>query len=113
MIRRRGVGVTSVYCLAEVAGVMSFVQPPHLLRAFVRYFAPRYGVRLWPTGIFQFDVAAVIERASRRMGAGDATVLWHAETCRPPTSTLVTWNTRDFAGRTNLRLMTPQQYLRG
>jgi len=40
-------------------------------------------------------------------------VLWQAETCTPRCETLVTWNVRHFQGRTRLKVVTPQQYLRG
>lgn len=39
------------------------------------------------------------------MRLGDAVILWVAETCG--CKTLVTWNTRHFIGKTDLRVLTP------
>jgi hypothetical protein len=47
------------------------------------------------------------------MNMGDALVLVQAEECVPRCRTLVTWNPGDFAGRTELRIVTPQAFLRG
>ncbi|MBI3181673.1 MAG: hypothetical protein HYZ28_05985 [Myxococcales bacterium] len=44
--------------------------------------------------------------------SSDAIVLWQAESCIPKVRTLVTWNVKDFAGRTHLEVKSPQQYLR-
>lgn len=81
----------------------------------MRFFSKTYGFAFWPPldRPLVVDVAAVAERVQRRMAFGDAMVLWLAETCRPAIQTFVTWNTKDFLGRTGLAVRTPQQFLRG
>jgi len=114
-LRASGRGVTSLYNVLEVAGVVSHHSPPDRVLRLVRSFQALFGVRVVPPGLgtFLVDAPAVADRIAQRMGAGDATILWFAEICRPAPDALVTWNAKHFEGRTRLRVLTPQQYLRG
>ncbi|HZN92560.1 MAG TPA: hypothetical protein VFB81_07635 [Myxococcales bacterium] len=108
-------GVTSLYNVLEVAGVASHHSPAERVLRLVRAFQALFGVRVVPpgTGSFLVDAPAVADRIARRMAAADAIVLWFAETCRPAPDAFVTWNAKHFEGRTGLRVLTPQQFLRG
>ena len=113
-IRSHGNGVTGLGCLLEWAGVMSYRISAEQLENGVRYFQARFGVRLWPASDgLSLGREALLARISRRMNMGDALVLLQAEECLPRCRTLVTWNPQDFAGRTDLAVRTPQQFLRG
>lgn len=113
-LRTAGLGVTGLACLLEWAGVMAHRLSSEQLENGLRYFQPRFGVRLWPAaGDLTVSREALLERIGRRMNMGDAMVLLQAEECMPRCRTLVTWNPNDFEGRTELRVLTPQQFLRG
>jgi hypothetical protein len=55
----------------------------------------------------------MVARLEKRMNFGDAMVLFAAEEMTPRARHFATWNAADFAGRTALRVVTPQQFLRG
>jgi predicted nucleic acid-binding protein len=57
--------------------------------------------------IFVVDVAANI---AKKMTFGDAVLLREAE--KYGADTIVTWNTKDFARRTRLSVLTPTGFLR-
>lgn len=113
-LRRQGNGVTGLACLLEWAGVMSHRLSIEQLENGCNFFCARFGVRLWPAvGDLVVSREALLERIGRRMNMGDALVLLQAEDCVPRPRTLVTWNPGDFAGRTELNVVTPQAFLRG
>ena len=115
LVGEGGVGVTGRFNLLEFAGVMSHVVAADKVDGALERFPRQLGVRVWPaaTGPLVLDTDAVADRIKRRIGVGDAIVLSHAETCSPRCDTLVTWNVRDFSGRTAFEVITPQQFLRG
>jgi predicted nucleic acid-binding protein len=113
-LQRSGNGVTSIVAVLEVAGAVSFHSSAEETTRLARRFGELYGVRVWPeTRRVSFEADDVTARLTRQMKLGDALLLTAAETCRPRVSTFVTWNARDFRGRTTLTVVTPQQFLRG
>ena len=109
-----GKGVTGVVAVLEVAGAVSFHSSVEETTRLARRFDELYGVRVWPdTRRLSFEADDITARLARRMKLGDALVLTTAEHCRPRVSTFVTWNPDDFRGRTSLRVVTPQQFMRG
>ena len=57
--------------------------------------------------IFVIEVAETI---SRKMTLGDAVLLREAENYGP--QAIITWNTKDFSGRTRLPVLTPTAFMR-
>jgi ribosomal protein S15P/S13E len=55
-------------------------------------------------------IRGIFEKITRKMTLGDAQILWIAEQYSE-VERIISWNTKDFSGRTSLRLMTPQQWL--
>ena len=115
VLRRSGTGITGAFNVLEFAGALSHRASPADVAGLVKQFSRIYGIKVWPDPhegfVIQFQ--EVLDRVQRRMGAGDAIVLWLAETCVPAARTLVTWNVKDFAGKTRLEVKTPQQFYRG
>jgi hypothetical protein len=106
--------VTSWLNVLEVAGAVSFNATGNQVEALTRGFATMYGVTVWPAdAAVVLAVGDIASYASRRMKLGDALTLWAAEACRPGVSCLVTWNPKDFEGRTRLAVLTPEDFLRG
>jgi predicted nucleic acid-binding protein len=113
-VQSSGRGVTGVVAVLEVAGAVSFHSSAEETTRLARRFGDLYGVRVWPeTRRLFFEADDVTARLARRMKLGDALILTAAESCRPRVSTFVTWNPADFRGRTPLKVVTPQQFLRG
>lgn len=52
---------------------------------------------------------SLFSRIERGMRLGEAVILWVVETCG--CEALVTWNTRHFAGKTDLLVITPAEWL--
>ena len=110
-----GGGWTAQVNVLEVAGAISFHSPAGRVRRLVDELSRMYAVRIWPAGARRLDEAieSVVERLMRCMTFGDAVVLCAAEQCRPRPRAFVTWNPRDFEGRTTLPVRTPRHILRG
>ena len=112
--RASGIAQTGLPNVLEVAGAISFHAGPERVEKLVKSFSRLFGIPVWPRRVSHLDVSLdeLTERLGRGMKLGDALVLWAAETCEPRVDTFVTWNARHFAGRTDLAIRTPQQWLR-
>jgi predicted nucleic acid-binding protein len=109
----------SSFTLLEVCGVASFRLSDDELSSWLFGFGTLYPVSIidlhglrthdgeawW--GIFVAEVAANI---AKRMTFGDAVLLREAESYQ--VEAIVTWNTKDFARRTWLTVLTPTSFLR-
>ena len=108
----------SSFTLMEICGAASFRLSPDELLAWLVDFGAIYPVSVidlhglrtndgeawWST--FVEEVAANI---AKKMTFGDAALLREAE--RYNVEALITWNTKDFARRTALTVLTPTVYL--
>jgi predicted nucleic acid-binding protein len=109
----------SSFTLLEICGVASFRLSTDELSSWLFGFGAIYSVSIidlhglrthdaetwW--SIFVSDVAANI---AKKMTFGDAVLLREAE--KYGADTIVTWNTKDFARRTRLTVLTPTGFLR-
>ena len=55
-------------------------------------------------------IAGIFEHITHKMTYGDAQILWVAEQ-HPEVERLITWNARDFVGRTHLQVVTPEEWI--
>jgi len=62
-----------------------------------------------PQVFWEEQNAQLLARIKRSMRLGDAAILWTVETTG--CEALVTWNTRHYAGKTSLRVLTPDEWL--
>ena len=109
----------SSFTLLELCGVASFRLSADELSSWLFDFGTIYPVSIidlhglrtneseawW--SIFVAEVAAII---AKRMTFGDGVLLREGENYN--VEALVTWNTKDFARRTRLPILTPTAYLR-
>lgn len=111
-------GGTTVFNVLEFCGLASFKLPPEELATYSNAFAETFGLNvIYP--IFGEEPAEawftdalcqnVLAREARHMNVGDAAILWVAE--QVPQSRIITWNVGHFQGRTDLAVLTPQNYL--
>ncbi len=115
-IKTSGKGVTSIFNLLEVLGILSFNLNRTQLEALHKLFPDRFGVTVLPNAeleslIPKWSVGRVFERIARKLSLGDAMILEHAETPSFRVDTLVSWDAPHFEGRTRLTLKTPAQFL--
>jgi len=108
---------TSIYNLLEICGIAANVLSRSELEQLFYYFDELYGVQL----IYPKDSGRTVEEyfrdfteqmfrlVSKKMKYPDAQILFIAE--EYGVSHLVTWNTKDFKGRTYISVLTPQEFL--
>ena len=108
---------TSIYNLLEICGIAANVLSRSELEQLFYYFDELYGVQL----IYPKDSGRTVEEyfrdfteqmfrlVSKKMKYPDAQILFIAE--EYGVSHLVTWNTKDFKGRTYIPVLTPQEFL--
>jgi predicted nucleic acid-binding protein len=108
---------TSIYNLLEICGIAANVLSRSDLERLFYYFDELYEVEI----IYPKDSRRTLEEyfrdyaeqmfrlVSKKMKYPDAQILFIAE--EYDVSHLVTWNTKDFKGRTNIRIVTPVEFL--
>jgi hypothetical protein len=107
----------SAFTLLEICGVAGFRLSVRELESWLFRFANLYPV-LDAFGLKGMDaeewwsifVIEVAETISRKMTLGDAVLLREAENYGP--QAIITWNTKDFSGRTRLPVLTPTAFMR-
>lgn len=111
-------GSVSIYSLLEICGLASFNLSPNELTEWFFHFDQVYEVKvLFPQNLsgrsaeqFWDDVLDEMYRLmSHKMTFLDAAILATAEEHR--VSHLVTWNKKDFVGRTSVEVVTPEEFL--
>ena len=108
---------TSIYNLLEICGIAANVLSRLDLEQLFYYFDELYGVEI----IYPKDSERTLEEyfrdfaermfrlVSQKMKYSDAQILFIAE--EYGVSHLVTWNTKDFKGRTHIPILTPAEFL--
>lgn len=109
----------SSFTLLEICGVASFRLSTDELSSWLFGFGTIYPVAILDLhelrtydgeAWWSIFVAAVAANIAKRMTFGDAVLLREAESYQ--VEAIVTWNTKDFARRTQLKVLTPTAFLR-
>ncbi len=116
-LRGRGDGVTTIFNLLEVCGVLSFNLNARQLRELYTYFPTRYGVGIAPAHgpnppLPQLYVSAILRVMEVKASLGDALIIALLKVLRPVPDSVVTWNADHFRGRVDPPVLTPAQALR-
>jgi predicted nucleic acid-binding protein len=109
---------TTLYNLLELAGILSSAGKPDVARKMIETYATASDMTLLypilstnsPELFFADYTAELMDYMERGLRYGDAKILWVAESNEA--STLVTWNTRHYSGKTQIGILTPGDYLR-
>lgn len=107
----------AIYSLLELCGIASFNLSARELERWFYHFDELYHLRvLYPRRLeqslqeyFESLTPRLFRLFAKRMTFGDAQILALAEEHR--VTHLLTWNKKDFVGRTSIHVMTPQEYL--
>jgi predicted nucleic acid-binding protein len=110
---------TTIYNLFELAGILSSGGKSDLGEKIVSNYLNAADMEvLFPkTGYISGDIfwedysRGVMDVIKRGVRYGDAKIIWLAELHE--VSVIVTWNTRNFIGKTSLPVMTPEEWKRG
>lgn len=114
-VHASGKGVTTIYNLLEVCGILSFNLNVQQLREFYYYFPYRYNVEILPgaserINLPTLSVSQIFEMITRKSALGDAMImaLLMEDYAREIVS-LVSWNVAHFAGRIPIPAYTPEE----
>lgn len=109
-------GLTSIYNLLEVCGILSFNLPAEELVSLYAGLAGRYSVRVLfpPRGgeSLCFSLDAVFKQIRKKMSSGDALMADIIEgEERSRIRAFLSWNAKHFAGKLPVEALTPRQFL--
>lgn len=115
-VRRRKIpGVTSIFNLLEVCGILSFNLSPSSLIDLYSGFTTQYNVKiLFPadaSGRLEYDIPLIFEAIQKRQSLGDAQVSYVVERFAGQLASFVSWNAAHFEGKFSIPVQTPEEYL--
>ncbi|MEM7531961.1 MAG: hypothetical protein AAF639_07290 [Chloroflexota bacterium] len=109
----------SIFSLIELCGISSFQLSDKELKLWMNDFGDTYPVTiLYPDDLnedmsspiwFESHTKAVFQIMRRKMTWGDAVIVLTAEQYQ--VDAIVTWNKKDFIGRTSIPILSPTEYL--
>lgn len=107
----------SIFSLLELCGLMATAaQPEEARKLFEEYLASETITILYPQmetelpeGFWARLSAELMTMMERKMRLGDAAILWTIES--NACEVLVTWNTKHYSGKTNVKVQTPEEWL--
>ncbi len=110
-------GITSIFNLLELCGILSFSLNERQLLELYHYFPQRYRVEVLPSlslemSTPQISLEKIFQVISRKLPMGDALIIALLETYLPPISIFVSWDIRHFTGKLSIPVLTPEEYLR-
>jgi hypothetical protein len=109
-------GVTTLFNLLEVCGILSFNLSDKQLQELFSYFSHRYAVEVLPHATLQSSLPALQTRdlfriISGKASFGDALIIAAIEKYLPKATHFVSWNARHFVGRLTIPSLTPKEFL--
>lgn len=109
-------GVTTLFNLLEVCGILSFNLNDKQLQELFSYFSRRYAVEVLPHATLQSPLPALQTQdlfriISEKASFGDALIIAAIEKYLPQATYFVSWNARHFVGRLAIPSVTPQEFL--
>lgn len=115
LIQKRKSGVTTLFNLMEICGILSFNLNQAQIRELFYYFPEKYGIHVLPLHsldgdlpeLTSQDVFAFIET---RMAFGDSLVASAVRRYVPEAGVFVSWNAKHF-GAIGIKALTPRQFL--
>ena len=111
--------VFSIFSLLELCGISSFNLSPEELATWLFDFGDVYRVKILDPAetsgrsaeewieVFINDIA---DNITKQMKFGDAVILREAKAY--DVEAIVTWNKKDYAGRTEIPIITPEEFLK-
>ena len=106
-------GVTSIFNLLEVCGILSFNLSEAQLLGLYADFCHHYGVQLlFPAdaaGKVRYEVPEIFAQIQQKQSLGDAQITGVVERFRDHLKGFVSWNASHFAGRMSVPVMIPSE----
>ena len=110
-------GVTSIFNLLEVCGILSFNLNEKQIEELFFYFPEHYHVEVLPHASLQSLLPAlrtsdIFSIILRKASFGDALISATIEKHVAVTARFVSWNAHHFAGRLSIPSLTPREFLK-
>lgn len=115
-VRNRKIkGVTSVFNLLEVCGVLSFnLSQENLLKLYAD-FTKHYSVQILfpsnPQVELQYDISKIFQSIVKKQSLGDAQIGYVVNRFASDLSYMATWNVTHYSGKVVIPVYTPDQVL--
>ncbi len=116
MARERS-GVTGVFNLLELCGILSFNLNEKQLKELFFYFPQHYHVDVLPSADLEsllpaFKAGDLFNVILRKAGLGDALIIATVEKYFPAVVRFVSWNAPHFVDRVSVPCLTPREFLK-
>ena len=110
------IGVTSVFNVLEICGILSFNLNERQLVELYEYLPERYKIGILPYHDRGLPLPALhlkdlLSLIAKRMSLGDALALAVAEQESRRIEAFVSWDAQHFAGKTSLLVQTPKDFV--
>ncbi len=107
-------GYTSIYNLLETAGILSFNLNNRQITEFFISFPKIFNVEInFPqkteNNLLCIDIEDTLKQIYKKMAFLDAVILDLFE--KSNVETFITWNAKDFKGKTKKQILTPKEFL--
>lgn len=114
-VRSSGQGITTIFNLLEVAGILSFHLNAQQLLEVYAHLPVRYGVGVVPSADFRavlpgLRIGEVLDVMQHRAALGDALIAALVNRLRDQITSFVTWNEQHFQGRMIVPVLTPASF---
>jgi len=105
-------GVTSLFNLLEVCGILSFHLSSEQLLGRYADFCHHYRVQLLlpadREGMLQYDIPSIFSHIQKKQSLGDAQIAYTVERFQGQLKAFVSWNAVDFSDKLAVPVMTPE-----
>lgn len=113
-VRNRKIkGVTSIFNVLEVCGILSFNLSQDSLLKLYADFTKYYGIQILfpanPNVELQYDIPKIFQSISQKQGLGDAQISYVINRFASDLSHMVTWDLAHYSGKVAIPVMTPDQ----
>jgi len=110
-------GVTTIFNLLEICGILSFNLNEKQLEALFSYFPQHYNVEVLPHSSSESPLPALktgdlLRIMLRKVSFGDALIIAAIERHVVDAVRFVSWNARHFKGRLSIPCLTPKAFVR-
>lgn len=113
-------GITSVFNLLEICGILSFNLNERQIVELYHYFPDKYNVEIIPSPLLelslpQLAIRKVFEVINRKVSFGDALIISLVESYIPHITHFLSWNAIHFKKKisveASLKVLTPREFL--
>ena len=108
-------GVTSIFNILEVCGILSHNLSPSNLFNLYADFCRQYQIQVFfpsdPMGNLEYDVSLIFQQIMKKQSLGDAQVAYVVERFSSQIRAFVSWNAPHFNEKMSVPVMTPEQFL--